>query len=232
MSNPETKISVVVPVFNGDRYLTETLESVAAQSLNPMEIIVVDDGSTDESGNHARSFRPEVRYFHQSNQGPGAARNKGVSHACGDFIAFLDADDLWPPDSLQARYTAFEEHPDANMIFGLVQNFLSPEIPFRQEDLGHTPVHPMPGYQLGSLLVRREFFLKVGPFRTDLRVAEGVDWVSRAKEVGVEYMVPQVVLRRRLHGNNLGVREFQSRGDYVRVIRSVLDRRRKQRDPA
>lgn len=229
MSHHEPKISVIIPVFNGERHITATLESVFEQSLKPLEVIVINDGSTDGSGDKVRRFEPNVNYIHQPHQGVGAARNKGVAHARGDFFAFVDADDLWPPNSLRARYQVFAEHPEVEVVFGFAQNFLSEEVICRQEELSATPLDPMPGYQVGSMLVRGESYLKVGAFRTDLRVGEGIDWFARAREQSlIERMIPDLVLRRRIHGNNLGVREHQSWSDYARVIKSALDRRRMQ----
>ena len=96
-------ISCIVPVYNGERYLAETLQSILGQRVGPLEVIVVDDGSTDGTAGVARRFGSAIRVLHQTNAGPAAARNLGLSEARGDFVAFLDADDLWKPDKL-ARF--------------------------------------------------------------------------------------------------------------------------------
>ena len=95
-------VSTIIPVFNGERLLPEALDSVFRQDYRPIEVIVVDDGSTDGTSLVARSC-PEVRYLYQSNQGLGAARNAGIAAACGEFIAFLDADDIWLPRKLSSQ---------------------------------------------------------------------------------------------------------------------------------
>src|SRR2546426_10667200 len=96
----ESLISCIVPVFNGERYLHETLNSILAQTYRPLEIIVADDGSTDGTRTIVASYGQQVRYLWQLNAGPAAARNLGLTAAKGEFIAFLDADDLWHPEKL------------------------------------------------------------------------------------------------------------------------------------
>src|SRR5262245_57597408 len=93
-------VSCVVPVFNGELYLREALDSILAQSYRPLEIIIADDGSTDGSLAIAREFSADVRYVRHSTAGPAATRNLGLRAARGQFVAFLEADDLWHPDKV------------------------------------------------------------------------------------------------------------------------------------
>ena len=104
----DTRISVVIPCFNGAAYLRETLNSVLAQTHCPCEILVVDDGSTDDSATIAESFGPSVRVIRQSNQGESVARNRGIDETCSEWIAFLDADDVWLPTKLQQQVKVIE----------------------------------------------------------------------------------------------------------------------------
>src|SRR5215212_4035999 len=117
-------VSIVIPVYNGERFLTFALQSIFDQDYCPLEVIVVDDGSIDDSGNIARSFQ-EVRYVHQSNQGASAARNAGVAAAQGELIAFLDADDVWTPINKMSRQTDYLlKHPETGYVVGRGENFL------------------------------------------------------------------------------------------------------------
>jgi glycosyltransferase involved in cell wall biosynthesis len=111
----QPRISVVIPCFNGEKYIRETIRSVLQQSLAPIEILVIDDGSKDRSAAFAASFGPPVRVLRQSNRGQAAARNVGIRAAEGDWIAFLDADDLWHPTKLERQATALLEAP-ANAV--------------------------------------------------------------------------------------------------------------------
>src|ERR1035441_5323830 len=107
-------ISVVIPAYNRSRFIAETLESVLAQTLQPDEVLVVDDGSTDDTAAIAESFVPRVRVFRRSNQKQAAARNFGVMQATSEWIAFNDADDLWDPNKLELQMEELARHPEAD----------------------------------------------------------------------------------------------------------------------
>jgi len=126
MSQP--LISCIVAVFNGERYLKEALDSILAQTYRPLEILVVDDGSTDRTTEIVSEYSDTVRYFWQSNAGPGAARNAGIKLAKGEFIAFLDADDLWHKKKLTRQISSFKARPDLEMCVTHAQNFWVPEL--------------------------------------------------------------------------------------------------------
>jgi glycosyltransferase involved in cell wall biosynthesis len=230
ISNP--KISVVIPVRNCERYLDEAIESALAQNVGSLDVIVIDDGSTDGSALIARRRTPLVRYHWQPASGAGAARNRGVESAAGEFLAFLDADDRWPEHKLELQLAAFVEDPALDMVFGQVRQLHDGEewqrgIAEQTFDASQL----MAGIVLGTLLVRRKSFLRVGPLRTDYRVGEFIDWQMRATEQGLRAKVlPDLLLWRRIHGSNLGIRERQNISDYARVLKSGLDRRRALRD--
>jgi glycosyltransferase involved in cell wall biosynthesis len=225
-------ISVMIGVFNAEPYLGEAIASVLAQDYEPLELIVVDDGSTDGSAEVARRF-PEVRYVHQENAGNGAARNRAVEEAGGELFAFLDADDRFTPGKLRLQKAALDADQGLDMVFGHVQEFLSPELdePTRQALRPPAP-KPMPWTAPNLMLIRRESFLRVGPFSTAVRVGVTVDWFARASEAGLRYSIlPEVVLERRLHTQNNGLRERDSRSQYLQVIRDAMLRRREQARP-
>jgi len=220
----DPRVSVVIPAYNAERFLAEAIESVLAQAYEPLEIIVVDDGSTDATAAITRRFAPAVVCIGQPNAGIGAARNRGVDAAGGELLAFLDADDLWTPGRLRRQVDQIASGSPVDMVFGMVEAFV---------DQGHvgTFLHevppPGPGYLAGAMVVRRDTFRRVGPFATDVKVGEFIDWYARATDLGLTAMaLPEVVLRRRLHDSNTGIRERDSRLDYARVLRSALARRR------
>lgn len=109
-----TSVSVVIPAYNASPFLRETLASALAQTHRPLEVIVVDDGSTDDTAAIAESFGPPVRVIRQPNQGESVARNRAIDEAAGEWIAFLDADDLWKPEKLAAQLALAE--PDVVAI--------------------------------------------------------------------------------------------------------------------
>ena len=199
-------ISCIVPVFNGERYLSEALNSLLAQTYKSIEIIVVDDGSTDRTPQVVGSFGKQIRSLRQNNGGPAAARNSGVRIARGDFIAFLDADDLWHPEKLARQMKCLGTNPELDLCVTHVNNFWSSEFKAEAERFTNHPLaKPTPGYfHLQTLLVRRNVFDAIGLFNTELHVCEDVEWFLRAVERGMVILVLQdVLLSRRLHESNI-----------------------------
>jgi glycosyltransferase involved in cell wall biosynthesis len=221
----EPRVSVVVPVRDGELYLEHALASIAAQSRRPSEVIVVDDGSMDASARIAE--RLGARVERQPPSGQAAARNRGVAVSSGDLVAFLDADDLWPADRLERAVEALRARPDVDMLFGWCRQFDG------ATDDGHPGVPatsrlrpPQPGRLPGAMLVRRSALDRVGPFSTEWRVGELMEWLFRAYDAGLnELVTPDVVLYRRVHAANLS-RDEESRFDHVRILRRELARRR------
>ena len=172
-------VSTIIPVYNCERYLAEAIESVLAQTYRPIEVIVVDDGSTDRSAEVAKAFADrEVRYFYQRNSGLGAARNQGTRLACGSYFAFLDSDDVWVEKKLDVQMAAFDAHPELDMVFGNMTQFVSPELAVHAKAKGERDQKILTGYSACTLLIKRSSFLRVGPFATGWRVGEFIDWYS------------------------------------------------------
>jgi len=205
-------VSVMIGVYNGAPYLSEAIESVQAQTYRPYELIVVDDGSDDGSGEIARGF-DEVQYIRQPRGGNGAARNRAVEAASGDFFAFLDADDRFVADKLERQMTALDGDPDLDMVFGHVREFVSPELS-EEERRGIRPPAPTPQPWTAPnlMLIHRASFERVGGFSTSFRVGNVI--------------LPEVVLERRLHTQNNGLRERDARSQYLHVLKAAMDRRR------
>ena len=224
-------ISVIIPVYNGERYLAEAIESVLAQSRQPDEIIVVDDGSTDGSAAVAKRFttlRYPVRYLWQAQAGASQARTHGGAVATGNWFAFLDADDLWTADKLAKQQAVLETQPTVDLVFGQVQQFYSPEIAAAENKPALPGGEPMAGYHVGAMLIRRTAFEKVGLFNPQWQVAHFIEWYGRAQKIGLTSLVlPEVVMQRRIHTTNLGIRAYaQARVEYVRLMKTMIDQHR------
>ncbi len=220
-------ISCIVPVFNGELYLGEALESILNQTYRPLEIIVADDGSSDGTAAVVARYSTQVRYLWQPNAGVAAARNLGLSAALGDFVAFLDADDLWHAEKLERQMARFEVRPELELCVTHVRNFWIPEL--REEEArfqNHRFSQPLPGYTTQALLARRVLFDAVGPFNIALRAADDADWFLRAAEQGVVMdLLPDVLVHRRLHHTNIS-RTPVVYSSILKVIKMSLDRRR------
>jgi glycosyltransferase involved in cell wall biosynthesis len=221
-------VSVVIPVYNGGRYLADAIDSVLSQRPGPLEIIAVDDGSTDDSSDVLRRYGHAVRYVGQPNAGPNAARNAGIGLAQGRFLAFLDQDDLWLPHKLEDQLAALDDDTGPDVVFGHVEQFVSPDVAASSTLAMNSPLRDGgPGYIPSTMLARRSSFMRVGLLDQSLRVGELIDWMSRAQQFGIKMdMLPAVVVRRRLHSTNLGRLEPHSRIDYVRALKARIDRSR------
>ncbi len=227
----DIKISVIIPVFNAERYLTEALESVLTQTCKPFEVIVVDDGSEDKSAKVAERYASDINYKFQENKGAAAARNIGSRIANGSLLAFLDADDFWTPKRLELQVDALENEPDLDMLFGNVEQFISPELGDEHRNRLRTELKRMPGYHVGTMLIKRESFDKVGLFNENLELAEFIEWFNRATEMGLNYkMLSEVVMKRRIHTSNQGLYKRKHMKEYATVLKTALDRRRKTKD--
>lgn len=228
-------VSVIIPVFNYERYLAEAVASVLGQSYPQIELIVVDDGSTDSSAELAKSFAGSgVQYCHQVHAGIGPARNSGVELAQGDFLAFLDADDRWPEEKLELQLGAFYSDPALEMVFGQamqLQNGPEWEMGVREKKPVQEKV--VPGLVAGTMLIKRSAYVRVGKFQGELKVGEFIDWYARAVDLNIRSLVlPDLLLWRRIHDSNQGVRERHSVSDYARVLKASLDRRRAEESKA
>lgn len=223
-------VSCIVPVFNGERFVREALDSILAQSYRPLEIIVADDGSSDGTAAAVAEY-PDVRYFWQPNAGPAAARNLGLGEARGEFVAFLDSDDLWAPEKLAIQMARFEARPELDLCVAHVQNFWVPELHEERDRFqDDRRSKPIPGYVTQSLLATRSIFERVGPFNAATRHGDAADWFLRAADEGaVMELLPDVLTHRRLHETNLSrARASESREAHLQIIKASLERRRRK----
>jgi len=200
-------ISCVVPVFNGERYLKETLDSILAQTYQPVEILVVDDGSTDDTAGLVSRYGQRVRYLWQANAGEAAARNLGLTAAHGEFVAFLDADDLWHSQKLERQMSRFQEPAPIDLCFTQYENFWVPEL--AEEELkyrGKTISQSQSSWSISTLLMRRAGFERFGKFSTAAYwppESENLIWFLHAVEQGaVVEVMPDILMSRRLHSTN------------------------------
>jgi glycosyltransferase involved in cell wall biosynthesis len=220
-------VSVIIPAFNMATYLSEAIDSVITQTYDRVEIIVVDDASTDDTAAVAARYGTALRYVVQPHRGQAAARNHGVRVATGRYLAFLDADDLWEPKKLSVQLAAFDSDPSLEIVFGHVLQFWSPEV---ASSLGRSlpdVSEPLRGDSPGTMLVPQSVFEATGPFREEHRVGDFIDWYARALDGGRNtMMLDTVVMRRRLHRTNLGRVRTTGPEEYARVLRQIMDRRR------
>lgn len=217
-------ISVIIPVYNGERFLAGALHNVFAQTYHPLEVIVVDDGSQDDSAAIAATFGEQIRYVYQPNAGPAAARNTGLALATGEVIAFLDVDDLWPADKLHRQMQYLRQDPVLQLVWGYTQTVRGA---IGEPDQSTLPPSLLP--LVGSLLLRKAMLQRVGTFDPQLRTSEDVDWLLRVREANIPVQViPEVTLIYRLHGAGLTHHKAPAELKTLVAIKQSLDRRRRQ----
>ena len=200
-------VSVIIPAYNGDRYIAEAVESVLIQNYPSFEIIVVDDGSTDRTSEVLQPYRSRIRYLSQSNQGVAAARNRGIEAAEGELIALLDQDDCFLPNKLTAQVAVFTAHPtvavvnsgwqlidaDGNLISQIEPWHNLPQLTIKTW-LTRTPLLP------SALMFRREVWETVGRFHSGFDGVDDVEFIWRVALAGYKAMwLPQITVNYRQH---------------------------------
>jgi glycosyltransferase involved in cell wall biosynthesis len=217
-------ISVIIPAYNREAYISDAIESILRQTLPPAEIIVVDDGSTDRTAAIALSYGEKVRCISQENQGCGAARNTGLKEARGDLIAFLDSDDIWLDRKLELQSAYLAAHPEIDMAFCHMKPFLSPEI--NPADALKFDPREIPACNATTLLARRDVFIKAGQFPPGKNVTEFIPWFSSARDAGLtHHILPELLLLRRVHLTN-SVHNPEMRSSYMRFLKQRLNQAR------
>jgi glycosyltransferase involved in cell wall biosynthesis len=193
------KVSAVIPVYNCERYIGEAIESVLTQTYPAHEIVVVDDGSTDGTRRALEPYMGRILYIHQEKRGVAAARNQGIDHASGDYIAFLDADDLWLAEKLQLQMAYLEDHPECDLVYSDMKTF--DENGIIQESVKiWLNMSPPSGWIFKELFWETLFaadatvFAKkcidrVGPFDESLVVGEDYNiWLRMARRFQIGYL--------------------------------------------
>jgi len=205
-------ISVIIPTFNREHTIAQAIESVLAQTYKDLEIIVIDDGSTDDTKTVLEPYKDRIKYFYQENKGVASARNKGLEEARGEFIAFLDSDDYWLPEKLRSQTEFLKAHPDTAMVYDRYWR--------EYEETGNKKLRPKKEYLtngyiytrfyfkyiiwIGTVMVRRICFETVGDFDTSLVVASDRDMLLRiTREYRVGFMEEPLAVHK-IHKTSLG----------------------------
>ena len=222
-------VSVIIPAYNCERFIAEAVESIRQQNYEPIEIIIIDDGSTDGTLACLKSLGEDIRYVYQSNMGPAAARNRGIAMARGEVIAFLDADDYWPANKLKVQLARMNRDPEIEVVLGRIQCtgvLTEADRKIRFEG----PDNTMISICLGSGVFRRSVFNKVGVFDESLRHYEDHDWFLRAREKGVSMIIlKDITLHNRRNEYSMSRRKNKNDPSMIHILKKSLDRRRQNK---
>lgn len=227
MTQNKSLVSAIIPVYNCSKYISEAINSILNQNYQPIEIIIIDDGSTDNTKEVVKGFSNSIRYFYQNHAGPSKALNYGLKEAKGNYIALLDADDFWISDKITIQMDILINNPEIDIVFGHVEQFFSPELSQDIQKRISIPQKIIKGYIKGTMLAKKEVFSQIGLFDEKLILGEFIDWYLKTTENDIKsFMCPEVLMKRRIHTTNMGITQKSSRSDYVKVLKASLDRRR------
>lgn len=221
-------VSVVLAVHDGERFLGEAIDSVLRQDYRDLELIVIDDGSTDGTGALAKA-REGLIYFRQEQGGIAAARNRGIGLARGGLIAFMSHDDLWEPQKLRVQVECLDGDPGLGLVVTRMSLFLEPGCTRPAGSRSEWFEREQDGWVPETMLARREAFERVGLFDPSYAVGEDTDWFARARDAGVRSaVVPGALVRKRVHDRNASAEAGPKSHLLLRALKASLERKRAQ----
>jgi len=225
-------VSVIIPAYNSEFVIERAIHSALKQNKVRSEIIVVDDGSTDNTGQVVKQFGSRVHYIFHEQSGPAAARNRGVSESKGEFIAFLDADDEWLPGYLEKAISPMQKDNMVGLTYSwqilrdehgreIIRNYHSPS-----RNKWHTTLWPNPLQCTSSTVCRKKFLEKTGGFDESLNTREDKDLWIRLGEISRVIEIPEllVIVHRQKHSYSTTQPIEQMRADYFKIIDKALTR--------
>ncbi len=225
-------MSVIVPSYNMARYLPKSVPSALAQTYTNLEVVIVDDGSSDDTAQVVRQWDkdPRVRLHRQPNGGLSHARNQGIAHSKGPFIALLDADDIWMPQKLALQMALFKDRPQVGVVFSNYERMndneermpMGPTTMYRGKVSGRLLVENF--VPASSAVVRRECFERCGGFEVELKTGEDYEmWLRLSAHTEFDF-VPEPLMRYRIWGGQMS-RDYRGRFETaIRVMQRFLDR--------
>jgi len=221
-------VSCVLPVFNGERFVAESLESVFQQSYSPIEIVVVNDGSTDGTKAVLDQYGSRIKVIDQANAGVTAARIRGIAASSGALIAFLDADDLWLPEKTKMQVEHLAAHPEAGICTCLIENFWEEDLAEEAERLRGSKFDGSRMATLQGIVLRPDVLERLGGLSPEIEHHHAVDLLLRARDEGIAIEhVDRVLVRRRIHRDNLSrTRGERGTADLLRLAEGAIARRR------
>jgi len=228
MGSPLFFVSAVIPVYNGEAFLSEAVESIRQRGYRPLEIIILEDGSTDNTKRIARGLNGDVHYIYRPNSGLPAARNRGLQISQGNVIGFLDVDDLWRRDKLECQLAHLNEASSADIVIGYTRILMLMDI-VEGKHIFKKWADPIFALSVGSALFRRSVFETVGCFDEARRYCDDWDWFMRARECGVTMLVhTEVTQFYRRHVRNMTNQEKLGNHYFTKMLKKSVDRRREK----
>lgn len=234
------KISAVIPAYNNAQYIADAVRSIQAQTHPVDEIIIIDDGSSDNTQQRIRELPGHINYIRQHNQGPSAARNTGIQAALGDWIAFLDADDQWTPGKIKKQLEVLTKFPELHLLAGDMQEINRQNQPVTNSVLAKhdllqkfkmldgQPINNALAFLIsknfiptGTVLVKRTTLIEAGMFNHNIRFGEDLElWAKIAARHPISCL-PTTLMLRRLHDTNATQNTALMLQDLIKVMKSI-----------
>lgn len=223
-----TKVSVIIPCHNGTDYLKDAMESVKQQGVE-VEIIVIDDNSTDGTQEYAKKLGIEKVYETATAKGLSAARNVGLNNMTGDYVVFLDHDDIINAEAFTTMLAEFDKDSELQLVMAKLVDFISPELTEEEQKVLEPRKEPYGGLLTGAMIFKKEVLDTVGGFNESLETGQGVDFLLRVDKHGIKKkQLEFIATMRRFHNNNMGRRlQKQEFTDYASILRAKLAAARK-----
>lgn len=234
MNNP--LVSIITPVYNGDKYISNAIDSVLAQTYKNFELIIINDGSTDNSFNIINTYLSDtrVRYFEQNNSGVSAARNTAIEHSKGEFIGFLDQDDLWHPEKLEIQVNFLKKHPEVSLVYSDYtilnelknQSYrLSDAASFDSSRCDVNSILTRNPIGILTVLINKKCLIDAGPLNTRLKGTDDYElWLILALDYKFQF-IPQSLATYRWHGENVSNDDLKMMIEESKAICSFLSKR-------
>ena len=219
-------VSVIIPTYNRSSYLVEAIDSVMSQTYKACEVLVIDDGSSDDTREAVNRYAGGISYIYQDNKGPSAARNNGIRNAKGDLIAFLDSDDIWHPEKLEKQVAVFVENPSVGLIATGYVDIDTRYEPIKSIVLTSNEINCAKRKELyknffatSSVMVQKTCFYKAGLFNEELHFAEDWEmWIRILEYYSFDY-IPELLMQYRVHPINITSTSLQKNMiDWMKVI--------------
>lgn len=231
MNDKNPLVSIITPTYNYGAYIAQAIESVEKQTFTDYEMIVVDDGSTDNTREEVAKY-PWVRYFYQENKGVGAARELARINARGKYIAYIDADDMWHPDKLKRLMEYFDEHPECRIVFSAFENFYEkPEL--ENDPVAKTVFDITTRNYLTSCVMEASLFEEFGGFDTSTKSSDDTLLLTKLCINGIDtnHFVPETLNYRRLHGKNIMLNSTRSEDENMmkNIFKQIRERRKQEK---
>lgn len=201
------KVSVIIPTYNRENYICEAIDSILSQTYKDFEIIIVDDGSTDNTKDIIKKYENKVLYFYQANAGPGAARNRGIKEAKGELIAFLDADDVWLPDKLKSEIEVFDKSSACDLVYcngefideegrSLKRNVCCSSGLSKTEEVSFDRILEKWDIYPSMVMVKKNILIEFGGFDEEYGFEEYILWFNIAQKYKIFYLDENLVKRK------------------------------------